>query len=90
MKKKYNCINGYIWMLDIICGWWKFLHYYVSDSTQIWKNVYHTMIKNMSYKSIIPYGVGTKCAKHETSNTMKNPRMEPLKYHTIGFTHNEI
>ena len=31
------------------------------------------MIKKMSYKSIIPYGVGTKRAKHETSNTMKNP-----------------
>ena len=66
-KKKYNCINGYIRMLHR----WNFLHYYVSDSTQIGKNVYHTMIKNMSYKSIIPYGVGAKCAKHETSNTMK-------------------
>ena len=31
------------------------------------------MIKNMSYKSIIPYGVGAKRAKHETSNTMKKP-----------------
>ena len=46
---------------------WNFLHYYVSESTQIWKNVYHTMIKNMSYKSMIPYGVGAKCAKHEIS-----------------------
>jgi hypothetical protein len=31
------------------------------------------MIKNMSYKAIIPYGVGAKRAKHETSNTMKKP-----------------
>ena len=32
------------------------------------------MIKNMSYKSTIPYGVGAKRAKHETSNTMKNAK----------------
>ena len=32
------------------------------------------MIKNMLYKSIIPYGVGAKCAKHETLNTMKKPK----------------